>query len=217
MINFSPVFARWTKTARLIAFASFVTFFIGCVDDASTAKASVKTMEKPENLKIATFGAGCFWCTEAVMEALDGVYEVESGYMGGHVLNPTYRQVCTGETGHAEVIQVHYDPDQISFDSLLDTFWAMHDPTTLNRQGADVGTQYRSAIFYHNDQQREIAESSKQSAQAAFKNPIVTEITEASTFYPAEVNHQDYYALNPNAGYCRMVIKPKLRKLGLDH
>jgi len=172
-------------------------------------------MEKPENIETATFGAGCFWCTEAVMQAQKGVFQVESGYMGGQVENPTYRQVVTGDTGHAEVIQVQYDPEQITFESLLDTFWRMHDPTTLNRQGADVGTQYRSAIFYHSEAQRQAAVASQKAAQSRFDDPIVTEITEASTFYPAEDYHQDYFALNPNAGYCQFVIKPKLKKLGL--
>lgn len=169
-----------------------------------------------KNLEIATFAAGCFWCVEAVFERLEGVHQVESGYMGGEVKGPTYREVCDGTTGHAEVIQIHYDPSTISFETLLDWLWRSHDPTTLNQQGADRGTQYRSAIFYHSDAQRATAEASKAAAQAQFNNPIVTEITEASTYYPAEDYHQDYYRLNGMAPYCQMVIRPKLQKLNLE-
>lgn len=168
------------------------------------------------NRSTATFGAGCFWCVEAVFESLDGVYSVESGYMGGSVENPTYREICTGTTGHAEVTQIHYNPTIISFETLLDWLWRSHDPTTLNRQGADTGTQYRSAVFYHDAAQKAVAEASKTAAQAHFPQPIVTEISEASTFYPAEEYHQDYYRLNSSAPYCQMVIRPKLAKLGLE-
>jgi len=175
-----------------------------------------ESSEKTSTHAVATFGAGCFWCVEAVFENLDGVQSVESGYMGGHVEDPTYREVCTGETGHAEVTQIHYDPEVISFETLLDWLWRSHDPTTLNRQGADRGTQYRSAIFYHSEAQREAAEQSKAAAQASFEDPIVTEITEASIFYPAEDYHQDYYRLNKTAPYCQMVIRPKLKKLDLE-
>lgn len=174
------------------------------------------TEEKNTHLSVATFGAGCFWCVEAVFERLEGVHQVVSGYMGGSTDNPSYREVCSGNTGHAEVVQVHYDPEVIGFEELLDWLWRSHDPTTLNRQGADAGTQYRSAVFYHNDTQRTIAEASKDAAQAHFEDPIVTEITEASTFYPAEDDHQDYFRLNPTAPYCQMLIQPKLRKLDLD-
>lgn len=167
-------------------------------------------------LSIATFGAGCFWCVEAVFEQLDGVHAVESGYMGGEVQDPTYREICSGNSGHAEVTQIHYDPKIVSFETLLDWLWRSHDPTTLNRQGADIGTQYRSAIFYHNEAQREAAEASKVAAQKDFTTPIVTEITEATTYYPAEDYHQDYYRLNPNAPYCQIVIRPKLEKLALE-
>lgn len=169
-----------------------------------------------KNLSIATFGAGCFWCVEAVFENLDGVHAVESGYMGGEVDDPSYREVCSGTTGHAEVTQIHFDPDVIDYGTLLDLLWRSHDPTTLNRQGADSGTQYRSAIFYHDAEQRAAAEASKTAAQKHFDRPIVTEITEASTFYPAEDYHQDYYRLNPSAPYCQMVIRPKLQKLDLE-
>ena len=161
-----------------------------------------------------TLGAGCFWCVEAVFTELKGVKSVTSGYMGGQVKNPSYREVCTGNTGHAEVAQLTYDPKEITFDEILEVFWQTHDPTTLNRQGADVGTQYRSAIFYHTDDQRRIAEEYKVKldASGAFRAPIVTEITAATTFYPAEDYHQDYYALNGEQGYCQMVIRPKLDK-----
>lgn len=166
-------------------------------------------------LSIATLGAGCFWCVEAVFEQLDGVHAVESGYMGGQVKDPSYREICSGNTGHAEIIQIHFDPKIISFETLLNWFWRSHDPTTLNRQGADIGTQYRSAIFYQNEAQRKVAESSKAIAQNDFTAPIVTEITAATTYYPAEDYHQDYYRLNPNEPYCQIVIRPKLKKLTL--
>ncbi|MDG1300458.1 MAG: peptide-methionine (S)-S-oxide reductase MsrA [Opitutae bacterium] len=168
------------------------------------------------SLEIASFGAGCFWCVEAVFENLDGVHAVESGYMGGEVKDPTYREVCTGSTGHAEITQISFDPAVITYETLLDWLWRSHNPTTLNRQGADSGTQYRSAIFYHSDTQRASAEASKAAAQKDFDAPIVTEITAAETYYPAEDAHQDYYRLNQSAPYCQMVIRPKLNKLGLE-
>ena len=167
-------------------------------------------------LSIATFGAGCFWCVEAVFEQLPGVDAVESGYMGGESKDPSYREVCSGLSGHAEVTQIHYDEKVIRFQTLVEWLWRSHDPTTLNRQGADTGTQYRSAIFYHNEQQREVAEAAKKAAQANFDQAIVTEITQASEFYPAEDYHQDYYRLNRSAPYCQMVIRPKLAKLNLE-
>jgi len=172
----------------------------------------------PASTDIATFGAGCFWCVEAVFERLDGVLDAVSGYMGGHVENPTYEQVCTGQTGHAEVVQVRFDPRRIPYEDLLGWFWRLHDPTTLDRQGADVGTQYRSAIFYHSEAQREAAEASKRKTDASdlHPDPIVTEIVPATTFYPAEEYHQDFYRLNPAQPYCRVVIPPKLEKLGLS-
>ena len=170
-----------------------------------------------QKTETATFGAGCFWCTEAVFELLPGVIDARSGYMGGHVKNPTYKQVCTGTTGHAEVTQVTFDPAKTTYTELLDLFWRMHDPTTRNRQGADVGTQYRSAIFTHNDNQKVVAGKSKRDLDTSgtFERPVVTEITPATTFYPAEDYHQDYFANNPDAGYCRLVIRPKLKKLGM--
>ena len=184
-------------------------------DPAMTASNESSTPAEPQ---IATFGAGCFWCIEAVLEQVDGVLDVQSGYMGGAVENPTYEQVCSGNTGHAEVIQARFDPEKISYEQLLEWFWKAHDPTQLNRQGNDVGTQYRSAIFVHSPEQRRLAEASKAAEDASGRHsgPIVTEITDASTFYPAEEYHQDYYRLNPGQGYCRFIIAPKLDKLGLE-
>lgn len=164
----------------------------------------------------ATFAAGCFWCVEAVFEQLDGVLEVSSGYMGGSVANPTYKQVCTGTTGHAEVVQMKFDPTRITFGKLADWFFQLHDPTTLDRQGPDEGTQYRSAMFFHTDAQRQEAEAARQRAQKNWPAPIVTEISAAGPFYEAEEYHQDYYRLNKQAGYCRVMIAPKLEKLGLE-
>lgn len=174
------------------------------------------TEEEKASLETATFGAGCFWCVEAVFESLDGVRAVESGYMGGHLEAPDYRAVCSGTTGHAEVTQIFFDPEVISYEELLDWLWRSHDPTTLNRQGADIGTQYRSAIFHHSDAQKNAAEASKAAVQSHFTSPIVTEITEASKFHIAEDYHQDYYRLNGSAPYCQMVIRPKLQKLELE-
>lgn len=162
----------------------------------------------------ATFGTGCFWCTEAIFQQLDGVLKVSSGYSGGQVKNPTYKEVCEGTTGHAECVEIVYDPQKITFDELLEVFWQTHDPTTLNRQGNDVGTQYRSAIFYHNAEQKAKAEKYKAELDksGAWDKPIVTEITPASTFYVAENYHQDYYNNNGSAPYCYYVIRPKLEK-----
>ncbi|MDN5214591.1 peptide-methionine (S)-S-oxide reductase MsrA [Fulvivirgaceae bacterium BMA12] len=163
----------------------------------------------------ATFGGGCFWCVEAVFQRLNGVTSVISGYAGGTVKDPTYREICGGRTGHAEVVQLTFDPEVISYEELLEVFWKTHDPTTLNRQGADVGTQYRSVIFYHNDHQKKLAEhyKAKLDAAAIFDKPIVTEITELPTFYKAEENHQNYFNDNPNQPYCSVVIGPKVEKL----
>jgi peptide-methionine (S)-S-oxide reductase len=165
-------------------------------------------------LDTATFAEGCFWCTEAFFQQLKGVEKVVSGYSGGHVPNPTYEQVCTGTTGHAEASEIIYDPSVISYDQLLEAFWESHDPTTLNRQGNDVGTQYRSVIFYRNEAQKQKAEAYKQklNASGAFSAPIVTAIEPLRNFYPAERYHQDYYENNPNQPYCQMVIRPKLEK-----
>ncbi|HKZ38542.1 MAG TPA: peptide-methionine (S)-S-oxide reductase MsrA [Chryseolinea sp.] len=167
-----------------------------------------------ESAELATFGSGCFWCTEAIFQNLEGVEKAESGYMGGKVKSPTYKEVCSGLTGHAEVIQVTYDPKKISYEELLEVFWKTHDPTTWNKQGADEGTQYRSAIFFHNSEQKQLAEQykNKLTEAEAFERPIVTEITEASVFYKAEDYHQNYFNLNGNAPYCAYVIQPKLEK-----
>lgn len=168
----------------------------------------------PTTLTLATFGSGCFWCTEAVFLQVQGVYKVQSGYTGGKVKNPTYKEVCSGLTGHAEVIQLSYDSTQVTYDELLEIFWMTHDPTTLNRQGADVGTQYRSVIYYHNDQQKQLAETYKRKLdqEGVYANPIVTEISPADVFYVAEDYHQNYYNLNGDAPYCSYVITPKLEK-----
>lgn len=162
----------------------------------------------------ATLGGGCFWCTEAIFKSLKGVETVESGYSGGKLKNPTYKEVCTGETGHAEVIQITFDPEVISYSELLEVFWKTHDPTTLNRQGADIGTQYRSVIFYHSPGQQETAEKLKSelNRQNVFGKPIVTEITAFDQFYKAENYHQDYFANNRTQGYCQFVIVPKIDK-----
>lgn len=166
------------------------------------------------SLEIITLGAGCFWCVEAVFDRLEGVESVTSGYSGGNISNPTYREVTSGRTGHAEVIQVRYNPEIIPFSRLLKVFFMTHDPTTLNRQGADVGTQYRSAIFYHTEEQKQTAQEVKNmlEKEMIWSDPIVTEITEYENFYRAEDYHQEYYLNNPNQGYCRMVIAPKIEK-----
>ena len=166
-------------------------------------------------LESATFGNGCFWCTEAVFQQLKGVESVNSGYSGGHVANPTYEQVCDKQTGHAEVLRIEYDPATISFDDLLEFFWASHDPTTLNRQGNDIGPQYRSVIFYHNEAQKQKAEKYKEALEksGAFDKPIVTAIEPLTNFYPAENYHQDYYNNHGSQSYCYFVIKPKVDKI----
>ena len=166
------------------------------------------------NLHTATLAGGCFWCLEAVFDEIKGVHGVESGYAGGHVPNPSYRAVCNGDTGHAEVVQVHFDPNVISYRDLLNVFFAIHDPTTLNRQGADVGTQYRSAIFYHNDDQKMVAESliEELNAQKIWDSPIVTQVAPLDNFYMAEDYHQEYFARNPYQPYCMAVVAPKVSK-----
>lgn len=187
---------------------------------------SCQSQKTPENIpvdqsipsdmstEIATFGAGCFWCVEAVFQELNGVLKVESGYMGGDSPDPTYREVSSGTSGHAEVARITFDPAVITYEELLEVLWTTHDPTTLNRQGADSGPQYRSVIFYHSEAQKEKAEESKaEVAPTIWDNTIVTQIAPASIFYPAEEYHQDYYANNPNAGYCQFVINPKIEKV----
>ena len=167
-------------------------------------------------LEKATFGAGCFWCVEAVFQRIDGVKSVVPGYTGGKTENPTYKHVCTGTTGHAEVAQITFDPTKVSYERLLDVLWKAHDPTTMNRQGNDVGTQYRSVIFYHDEKQKAAAEKSKKEAQKEFDAPIVTEIQPLTKFYVAEDYHHNYYNENESQPYCQFVIKPKLKKLKLE-
>ena len=168
-----------------------------------------------EKREIATVGGGCFWCTEAVYQRLPGVVTVQPGYAGGSTPQPTYEQVCSGTSGHAEVVQIEFDSEVVSYAAILEQFFASHDPTTLNRQGADVGTQYRSVIFHHGDRQRRIAEQVKAAVAPRFSDPIVTEIMPLEKFYPAEQYHHNYFNRNPHAGYCSVVIRPKLSKLGL--
>ncbi len=191
------------NTLNTLALALALLLLTGLTEKAMT-----------KNLESATFGAGCFWCVEAVFSELKGVHSVVSGYSGGHDPDPDYREVCSGESGHAEVCQITYDPGVITFGELLEVFWQTHDPTTLNRQGADRGTQYRSVIFYHDaEQQRQATEYKKRlDASGAFNDPIVTEISPYTDFYKAEPYHQDYYANNSQQGYCQFVIVPKLEK-----
>jgi len=177
-----------------------------------------ESCQQKMQLETATFGAGCFWCVEAVFQQLEGVHEVVSGYTGGTTVNPSYQAVCTGRTGHAEVVQIRFAPSVISYAELLEVFWHTHDATTLNRQGADVGTQYRSAIFYHTEAQQRSAAQSKAEMDNSnmWDAPIVTEITPTDTFYPAEDDHQNYFQLNPAQPYCQFVIHPKMRKFTKD-
>ena len=177
-------------------------------------KEPIKTKVK-EGMEVATFAGGCFWCTEAVFLEIKGVEKVISGYTGGKTVNPTYKEICTGETGHAEAIQITYDPKQVAYEDLLEVFFGTHDPTTLNRQGADIGTQYRSEIFYHSEEQKNKAENYIQllEKEKLYNKPIVTKISSAVVFYPAEDYHQNYYNQNSSQGYCQMVIAPKLEKL----
>ena len=175
-------------------------------------------LTKPVDSKnqLALIGGGCFWCTEAVFEQIDGIMSVISGYAGGQIKNPTYKDICTGKTGHAEVIKIHFDPKKVSFSQILEIFGNAHDPTTLNRQGADVGTQYRSTIMFYDEKQKKEAELWKEKLTSKLVDSVVTEIVPAPKFYPAEDYHQDYYAKNPEQGYCSFVIRPKLKKLGLE-
>jgi peptide-methionine (S)-S-oxide reductase len=184
-------------------------------DNNNKIKTTTTTMiQSTATLDTATFGTGCFWCTEAVFQQLEGVEKVTSGYSGGTVVNPTYEQICTKTTGHAECLNVLYDPAKITYEELLKVFWEVHDPTTLNRQGADVGTQYRSVIFYHNAAQKALAEKYKAELDksGAWDNPIVTTLEPMTIFYPAEAYHQNYYNNNTSQGYCQFVIRPKLEK-----
>ena len=206
----------------LIILAAFTLIFNNCGNNDTNGQTEKTNRQQPDkgdkinmaDLQKATFGSGCFWCTEAVFEELNGVHSVVSGYAGGNVVNPSYDEVCSGRTGHAEVTQITFDPEVISFDELLEVFWKTHDPTTLNRQGNDVGTQYRSAIFYHNEEQKNLAEKYKKELDqsGAWDKPIVTEISPITNYFAAEDYHQDYYDNNPNQGYCAFVIGPKLEK-----
>jgi len=202
----------------ILTMISGVAVSTSCNDtrgEAPNENSERENMSETENTKLATFGGGCFWCVEAVFQRLDGVVSVRSGYTGGMVKDPTYEQICTGKTGHAEVCQVRFDPEKIGFDELLEVFFNTHDPTTKDRQGNDVGTQYRSVVFYHDDEQKQQAEQyiKKLTDSGAFKNPIVTEVSPLGEFYAAEKYHQNYFNLNPNQGYCRFVIQPKVEKL----
>jgi peptide-methionine (S)-S-oxide reductase len=207
------------SSLKSILFVIIITFL-----STSCSKTGNRSMQNPENhstinresdtLETVTLGAGCFWCVEAIFQNLKGVHLVVSGYSGGAVKNPSYEDVCTGATGHAEVTQIKYDPRKISFDELLEVFWSNHDPTTLNRQGSDVGTQYRSVIFYHTQKQKELAEKYKKKLndEHAFDKPVITEITPYKEFYKAENYHQNYFNDNSNKPYCQFVIRPKLEK-----
>lgn len=206
----------------LTSFVIGVTGLVSCAQQdhtiqnkTTTPKNMDHTTDKTTTTQTATFANGCFWCTEAIFEELKGVISATSGYTGGETKNPTYKEVCSGQTGHAECLQIVYDPSIISFDELLEVFWETHDPTTLNQQGADIGTQYRSGVFYHNEEQREKAEKYKAALNksGAFDKPVVTEITAFTKFYPAEDYHQQYFENNENTNpYCRIVIRPKLDK-----
>ena len=200
---------KYNQIISILILFSFVTL------QACGQSKSIKENQMNEDLELATFGAGCFWCVEAIFQRIDGVEKVVSGYSGGQVKNPTYKEVCQGTTGHAEVCQLSYDPVVVSFDELLEVFWQTHDPTTLNRQGNDVGTQYRSSIFYHNEQQKELAEEykAKLDESGAFNGPIVTEIVGYKTMYVAEDYHQNYFNENGSQPYCSFVIQPKVDKL----
>lgn len=195
--------------------------FLGCwPENEALLNGKLKKSEQIDknntSMEVSIIGGGCFWCTEAVFERIEGIKDVVSGYAGGVVLNPTYKQICTGTTGHAEVLKITFDPSIVSFSKILDIFGECHDPTTLNRQGADVGTQYRSTIMYLSDEQKNLAIEWKKKLSQKFEDPVVTEIVPAPIFYPAEDYHQDYYEKNPNQGYCSFVIRPKLKKLKLE-
>ncbi len=190
-----------------------------CLTLSVNNQAQIKNQKNMNDLEVATLGSGCFWCTEAFFLRVKGVESVVSGYSGSKIKNPTYREVCSGLTGHAEVIQVKFDPSIISFEEVLEIFWNTHDPTTLNKQGADEGTQYRSVVFYHSDSQKKIAEEYKAQLNQSkvYNNPVVTEISPFKEFYSAEEYHQNYYSLNPNQGYCQYVIRPKVEKFNKEY
>ncbi len=205
------------KFIVLLSFFTITAFGCNLTGKQTVKKSSDKDISQmPDTVKLetATLGAGCFWCVEAIFQDVKGVEKVESGYSGGTTKNPTYEQVCSGNTGHAEVAQITFDPSVVSFEQILTVFFHVHDPTTMNRQGADVGEQYRSAIFYHNDEQKKTAEKVKEDIEKSglWDDPVVTEITAFDTYYKAENYHQDYYNNNPNNSYCSFVIAPKVKK-----
>lgn len=210
LLNFGPMRTYTT----LVLFLISATQLWGCGQKNETQTKEKVIMNTNTNLDTATLGAGCFWCVEAIFQQLKGVEKVVSGYSGGQIKNPSYKEVCAGTTGHAEVCQLYYDPSVISFEEILEVFWQTHDPTTLNQQGADKGTQYRSAVFYHSEEQKQKADfyKGKLTEQKVFDNPIVTEIVEFTNFYPAEDYHQNYFNENGEQGYCRMVVQPKVEK-----
>ena len=213
MKKVSPRFNRLFACLTVLVFLIIVQLM---AKKTTSTWTDPRTVGELGEVELATLGAGCFWCVEAVFEALDGVDSVVSGYMGGETLNPTYESICTGLTGHAEVVQIHFKPEVITYEALLKRFWLAHDPTTLNRQGRDAGSQYRSAIFTHSEEQNELAEASMAEASKLFADPIVTQVAPADTFYPAENYHQDFYRNNERHPYCQMVIHPKLKKLDGD-
>lgn len=198
---------------KIIYILALIVLF-GTSQFSQSKDLNIKIMHTQEKYKLATFGGGCYWCTEAIFLRVEGVEDIVSGFSGGKVANPTYKDVCSGITGHAEVIQLRYNPDKVTYTELLEIFFKTHDPTSLNRQGADVGTQYRSAIFYHSEAQKVKAEEVilALDKENIWDKPIVTEITAFDIFYPAEASHQDYFDNNKNQGYCRMVIQPKVEK-----
>ena len=214
------------RSTLILSVATIVTSSLFAAVPQAFARGELETVNRAQGEEMmsetdtgkverATLGGGCFWCVEAVYERIEGVHSAVSGYAGGNVTNPSYKQVTTGKTGHAEVVQISFDPDKVSYEQILKVFWKAHDPTTLNRQGADVGTQYRSTILYEDETQKAIAEKSMQEAAADFDGPIVTRIEPLGEFYVAEDYHQDYFDNNSKAGYCQVVIQPKLEKLGL--
>jgi len=206
-----PAFAQNNSAPDLALTLIVLLPFVSAITPMNAAPEPKPT--PPAKAQLATFGGGCFWCVEALFETFDGIKAVTSGYAGGKTPNPTYKQISGGDTGHAEVVQIEFDPAKISYEQLLAIFWDIHDPTTLNRQGADVGTQYRSIILTHDEAQKAAAEKSKQAASAKFKTPITTEIAPLVKYYLAEDYHQDYFRKNPNVPYCAYVISPKLQKL----
>ena len=204
---------KWTDISRKPALILWLVLILSFNEISGKAQNTLQPM-KNDTMDSATFGNGCFWCSEAIFGRLKGVLSVIPGYAGGHTKNPTYEEVCTGNTGYAEVVKIDFNPEIISYRELLEVFWKTHDPTTLNRQGADVGTQYRSVIFFHNEKQKKTAEHYKEELQKAkiWQKPIVTEISPLTSFYPAEDYHKKYYENNPAQGYCNFVITPKVEK-----